>query len=281
MGSHATLIGGVAVATALIGLLLGFLWGRSKLKAQIADALDKARASKEMREFELLEQLSNKMLEVNQLRARSEELPRLQEQLEQLKSQQARGSAGGGSTARDLGNATQARQQVLEQQQKPAPVIESADKTVQNLLKSLEEKLKQSEAVPEAVAQKSAPPPPPPPARPPVAPQPRVAPQKSAPPPPPPPATLPAAEPRIVAQKTAPPLPPPPAKLPPAAPRVAAQRIPPPAPPQPSKLPDERPRTGTPQRPPANLPAGRPSSAAKDEWQEFAASLEALTRNKK
>lgn len=263
MGSHAILIGGVGLAAALIGLFSGFTWGRSNLKAQIADALDKARASKDMREFELLEELSNKMLEVNELRARADELPRLKEQLEQLKSQQVRGFAGGGSTAREFGNAAQTRQQVPEQQQKPAPVIESADKTVQNLLKSLEEKLKQPEAVPQAVAQKSAPPPPPPPpppARPPVAAQPRVAPQKSTPPPPPPPA---------------------PVKLPAAGPRVAAQKITPPAPPPPSKLPDQKPRTVISQRPLTNPPAGRPSPGAKDEWQEFAASLEALTRNKK
>jgi hypothetical protein len=278
MGSHAILIGGVGLAAALIGLLSGFTWGRSNLKAQIADALDKARASKDMREFELLEQLSSKMLEVNQLRARADELPGLQEQLEQLKSQQVRGSAGGRSTAWELGNATQARQQAPERQQKPAPAIESADKTVQNLLKSLEEKLKQPEAVPQAVIQKSAPPPPP--ARPPVAAQPRAAAQKT--PPPPPPAKQPATEPRIAAQQTAPqPPPPPPAKPPAAAPRVAAQRITPPAPPQPSKLPEEKPRTVISQRPSANPPAGRPSPSAKDEWQEFAASLEALTRNKK
>jgi hypothetical protein len=241
MGSHATLIGAVALAAALVGLLCGFLLGRSKARAQVEEALDKARASFDAREFDLMEQLSNKMVEISELRARAEGLAPLQEQLEKLKSQQMRSSAGRGPA--ELGNTTQSTSTLSEQKANATPVVESTDKTIQNYLKSIEEKLKQPPEESQVVAQKIPPPLPAPP----------------------------------------PPAPPPPAKLPPAAPPVAAQKsAPPPAPP--AKRPAEQPRATTPpipKPPPAKSPAAAPPPAAKDEWQEFAASLAALTRQKK
>ncbi len=252
MGHTATVIGAVALACALVGLLCGYFWGRSKVRAQVEDAMDKARVSADAREFDLREQLSNKMVEVSELRARAEELPRLQEQLAQLKSQQMRGSASGGPIAREPGNAAP---RTVEQKQE-APVIESTDKTIQNYLKSMEEKLKQSEQEPLAVTQKITPPPP---------------------------AKLPITEPLVTAQKSTSP---PPAKLPAVEPRAAAQKNPPlptpPTKPPVQKPPIQPPRAVTPQKPKpaAGLPTAQPPRV-KDEWQEFAASLEALTRQRK
>ena len=246
MGNQATLIGVVALAAALVGLLFGFLWGRSRARAQVEQALDKARVSSDAREFDLLEQLSSKMFEVSELRARTEELPRLQAQLEQLKSQQMRGSAGIRQTS---GNSMQATLKPSDQKQEPSPVVESADKTIQNYLKSLEEKLKHPEE-PQVVAQKVAPPPP---------------------------AKLPAAEPTVAPQQSLLQRTPPSSAAPPVkAPQPVTQQNAPP------KIPDEKPRAVTPQipRPPAASPAVKPPPA-KDEWQEFAASLEALTRQQK
>ncbi len=257
MGSHATFIGEVALASAFIGLLLGFLWGRSNVKTQIADALDKARASTDAREFDLMEQLSNKMLEINGLHARVEELPRLQEPPAQPKLEQVHSSVGNGASAEELGNTVRATQKLPWQKKEAARPIDSTDKTIQNLLKSMEEKLKQPEG------------------------ELRVVTQQSTPPPSPTPTKLPAEEPRVVAQKvTAPPTPT--TTLPAEEPRVVTQRsTPPPAPT--TKLPAERPSAVTRQspKPPTKSPTAGPPPAAKDEWQEFAASLEALTRRKK
>lgn len=211
MGNTATLIGAIALAAGLVCLLFGYLWGRSNVKSQVEDALDQARISADAREFALRQQLDEKMIEIAQFRARTEERPRLQEQLEQVKLEQMHGSASGGAAAEERGNAARATPELSGQKQEPTPAIDSTEKTIQNFLKSIEEKLKQPEGESPVVTQNS----------------------------------------------TKPVL----ARLPEKEPPAVTQQSPKPAPPE--------------------LPAVEPLPTPKDEWQEFAASLAALTRRRK
>ncbi len=86
MGHTAILIGAAALGIALICLFAGYLWGRSNVRSQIEDALDKVRVSADAREFALREQLDDKMFELNELRARADEAQAMKEQLAQLQS---------------------------------------------------------------------------------------------------------------------------------------------------------------------------------------------------
>jgi len=86
MGHTAILIGAAALGIALICLFAGYLWGRSNVRSQIEDALDKVRVSADAREFALREQLDDKMFELGELRARADEAQVLKEQLAQLQS---------------------------------------------------------------------------------------------------------------------------------------------------------------------------------------------------
>jgi hypothetical protein len=155
MGNSFILVGAVALGTGLVCLICGFFWGRSNVRSQIRDALDKARISADAREFSVREELEEKMVELAELRARAEQVPRLREQIEQLQSERMRGSAGG----RVIPNATRMNapsQQLPEKSPEPAPIQESADAAVQNLLKSIEERMKQSEEAPRAIPQERA-----------------------------------------------------------------------------------------------------------------------------
>jgi hypothetical protein len=263
MGTSAIVIGAVALATGLICLFFGYMWGRSNVKSQVEGALNQTRISADAREFALREQLDEMMVEVAKFRARAEESPRLQEPPAQSKSKQVHGSAGGDVAAEEPGNTMPATQKLPWQKRETTAPIESTDKTIQNLLKSIEEKSKQPEAEPRAVTQQNTPPPPGP-----TPPRPALT-------------KLPAEEPRVVAQKITPPLPQT-INLPAEEPRVVTQKITPP-PATTTKLPAEKPPAVTrpSPRPPTKSPAAGTPSAAKDEWQEFAASLEALTRRKK
>ena len=227
MGSSATMIAAVALATGLVCLLCGFFWGRSNVRSQVEDALDRARVSADAREYALREQLEETMLELSRSRARAEELSRSKEQRGQLNSGQVHSSA----TRETPVNTVQATQKLPEPKQAPATrAIDSTEKTIQNLLKSMEEKLNQPIEEPQVVAQQN---------------------------------TMPA-----------------PAKLPDAKPQVASQKIAPP----PVNVPAAEPRPATPQnaRPaPQGVPPVKQPQPAKDEWQDFAASLEALTRRTK
>lgn len=134
------LMGAVAMAIALICLLFGYRWGRSKLRSQIEEAIEKERISLDAREFTLREQLDDQMAELVELRARAEELARQQQPLEQLRRKQIRES-----------------ERIAQSQEKPedAPkaVVESTDVTIQKLLKSIEDNLRQSVAEPPKAAE--------------------------------------------------------------------------------------------------------------------------------
>ncbi len=253
MGHTATLIGAVALATGLVCLLCGYLWGRSNVKSQVEDAVDLVRRSADAREFDLREQLDQKMLEISRMqeifqsRARIEGRPRAQKQAEQGELEQINASAASGAAA---GESVSTRKRPAAKQE-PAPVVDATETTIQNLLKSMEEKLKQPEETSPAVAQEI---PKPLPQKPPAAPPPAVIQQS-----PRPAAPQSSYDPsRAVTQKIATPAPP---KLPATQPAVATQA-------------STRPS-------PAKPPATNQRPAAKDEWQEFAASLEALKRQSK
>jgi hypothetical protein len=251
MGHTATLIGAVALASGLICLLCGFLWGRSNLKSQVEDAVDLVRRSADAREFDLREQLDQKMLEISrmqeisQARARTEGRPRSQKQPEQGELEQINASANTVVAAGESGS-TKKRSAA---KQESVPVVDATETTIQNLLKSMEEKLKQPEESSPVIAQ-----------------------EIPKPPPPKPPAEKPAPIPQQIPMPAAPPA------FSPAPPRAVAQKIATPAPP---KLPATQPAVATQAntRPvPAKPPVTNQRPAAKDEWQEFAASLEALRR---
>jgi hypothetical protein len=182
------------------------------------------------------EELDEKMVELAELRARAEELPRLRQQIEQLQSERMPGSSNGRANTYAPGNNTEFEQKPPEKAP-PAPAPESADKAIQNLLKSIEERMKQTEEDPRAIPQQRATPP----------------------------VTKFAVEiPPTITQLSSKPAPaaPPAVKATPAPPAVKAA----PAPPV---------------KPAPAPPAVKPATAAKDEWQEFAASLAALKSRQK
>jgi hypothetical protein len=231
MGSSVILVGAVALGTGLICLICGYLWGRSNVRSQIEDALDKARVSADAREFSVREELDDKMLELAELRASAEEVSRLREQVEQLKSERTRSSVAGRAGAHANGNNTQYEQMPVEKVQSQPPPPESADKAIQNLLKSIEERMKQTEEPPRDASEKSAPP---------------------------------------AAKKFA-------VEIPPTVTQLSgkpAHAELPVAKPAPAELRAAKPA-------PAELRAAKPAPAVKDEWQEFAASLDALRNQKK
>jgi hypothetical protein len=226
MGSSFIVVGAVALGTGLVSLICGYLWGRSNVRSQIEDALDKARISADAREFSVREELDDRILELAELRARAEEIPRLRAQLEQLTLERERGFASGRSAAY-----APLQQQPPEKPQQPVPAPESTDKTIQKLLKSLEERMMQTEDDPPAAIQESAKPP----AK-------RFA------------VEIPPAVTQLTAKLA-------PAELPVAKPAPAESRA--------AKLAPKESR------------AAKPAPAAKDEWQEFAASLDALRKHQK
>ena len=253
MGHTATLIGAVALASGLICLLCGYLWGRANLRSQVEDAVDLVRRSADAREFDLREQLDQKMLEISKMReisgshARTEGRPRSQKRAEEGELEQINASAASGASAGESGS-TRKRSAA---KQEPAPVVDATETTIQNLLKSMEEKLKLPEEASPVIAQEIPKPTPPKlPAEKPAA-IPQQTPRSAA------PQSLPEPS-RVVTQKSATPAPP---KLPATPPAFASQA-------------STRPS-------PAKQPATSQRPAAKDEWQEFAASLEALRRQSK
>jgi hypothetical protein len=212
MGSTFIIVAAVALGTGLVCLLCGYLWGRSNVRSQIADALDKARISADAREFSIREELDEKMLELTDLRKRVDEIPRLHQQIEQLQSERMRGPAGNKATSFATEDGDSPEEILPEKARQKAPPPDSTEKTIQNLLKSIEERMKHAEEDSPIDIQAS------------ETPQPA----------------------RFAVE------------IPPTITQLSAK----PAPPE--------------------MPAAKPAAAsAKDEWQEFAASLAALRNRKK
>ena len=112
--------------------LSGYLWGRSNVKSQIEDALDMARVSADAREFSVREELDDQMLELAELRASAEEVSRLREQVEQLKTERTRSSVAGRASAHANGNNTQSNRFPSENVELRQPPPPSAEKAIQN-----------------------------------------------------------------------------------------------------------------------------------------------------
>jgi hypothetical protein len=309
MGSHAITYAVVALAVAVVCLIAGFSWGRSNVRAQIENAVEKEHVALDAREFAMRTQLEDAIAELAKLRPSAEELVRVQKRLEREQSKYQQMKA-------EFNAATGISSSSEENSELDAPPVlpdASADEAIQKLLQSLEAfnapgaetpaplpepktiapvaPAVPAPAVPAPVVPAAAVPKPQPPVRPALIPEtPRPAePPKAAirPPQPAPPAPA-SAQPPVRPVPTEPrkaePLktdPPKPAQnvISKPAPPIAAPPIVPSKPAPAANNVPARPAPATPARP-ALTPPARPGQQV-DEWQEFARQLEALTGKKK
>ncbi|WP_109487095.1 hypothetical protein [Occallatibacter savannae] len=299
MGSHAIPYAVVALAIAAVCLAAGFAWGRSNVKAQIENAVEKEHVALDAREFAMRTQLEDAIAEVAKLRPVADELGRVQKRLEREQAKYAQLKAEFDSAM----GVTPETSPAEDSEAETVSSSESADEAIQKLLQSLEvfndpDAPAAGESAPVAAAApaNSAPAPPvpaktvpasavatkPPVAAPPVPSRSVEAPRPTQ-PPKPVEVTRPAAPPRPVVPpaRVQVPMPPPAAR--PAAPAASvpvAQPLPPA--PQPQKAAPAEPRMPVPNAPakPAGAPPAK-SGQKVDEWQEFARELEALTGKKK
>ena len=297
MGSHAITYAVVALAIAVACLFSGFAWGRSNVKAQIEEAVEKEHVALDAREFAMRTQLEDAIVEISKLRPVAEELSRVQKRLEreQAKSKQMRADFNAAT-----GVSENFAEEDLDSASDQVPPSVSADEAIQKLMQSLD--------VFNAPNAAPTPAPEPEPTRPPVAPPPQAAPiappvpqPVSRPVPAAPPVPVAAPQPAVLAKAAEPqrPVAPPPLQAParqaiPAEPRAPLQNLPgKPAPtaapmPPPGSIPARPSSAGVPVKPasatvPARAtPAEQPKSGQQqlDEWQEFARQLEALTGKK-
>lgn len=256
MGSAAIIYAVVALAVALACLAGGFFWGRSNVRAQIEDAVEKEHVALDAREFAMRTQLEDAIAENARLRPLAEELARVQKRLEQEQTKYARMksdfNASFGSTQSDASD--------LDDPPADTPV--SADEAIHKLLQSLEVFNDPNAEKPAPVEIATADPiPPAPPVSAPVLPPVQPVAKRLAIP------DFRAASAAAPVSKHVP-VPPAPAKAVPAAPKNPA-----PQPPPPTSAP-------APARKPAPPQSAKPGQTI-DEWQEFARQLEALTGKKK
>jgi hypothetical protein len=309
MGSHAITYAVVALAVAVVCLIAGFSWGRSNVRAQIENAVEKEHVALDAREFAMRTQLEDAIAELAKLRPSAEELVRVQKRLEREQSKYQQMKA-------EFNAATGISSSSEENSELEAPPVlpdASADEAIQKLLQSLEAfnapgaetpaplpepktiapvvPAVPAPLVPAPVVPAAAVPKPQPPVRPALIPEtPRPAePPKAAirPPQPAPPAPA-SAQPPVRPVPTEPrkaePLktdPPKPAQnvISKPAPPIAAPPIVPSKPAPAANNVPAKPAPATPARP-ALTPPARPGQQV-DEWQEFARQLEALTGKKK
>src|SRR6185503_3352891 len=132
MGSAAIIYAVVALALALACLAGGFFWGRSNVRAQIEDAVEKEHVALDAREFAMRTQLEDAIAENVRLRPLAEELGRLQKRLEQEQAKYARMKAEFGSA---FGSVEPRMEEPDEPTLNEAPP--SADEAIQKLLQSL------------------------------------------------------------------------------------------------------------------------------------------------
>lgn len=308
MGSHALIYAVVALAISAACLFAGFSWGRSNVKAQIEQAVEKEHVALDAREFAMRTQLEDAIAEVSRLRPLAEELGRVQKRLEREQAKYAQMKAEFNAS---LGNTDESpAEDSSDAEAQLAESRESADEAIQKLLQSLEvlnnpdaaadaePLLGEAPVVPSpapvtapvaAVPQTAAVPEP---ARAAVPSKPQAVAQAPVPKPIPAPVTAPVPAPATArAPIPAQPKPPvsavpPPQK--PVAPTAAAATKP--TAPQPLKAAPPAPRppvSNAPATPAANPASNQASKQASkqgqqvDEWQEFARQLEALTGKKK
>ena len=275
--SHAA----VALAIALVCLLAGYFWGRSNVRAQVEQAIEKEHVALDMREFTMRQQLEEAIAENARLRPLAEELGQVQKRLKREQAEYARMKSEFNAATSGAAPETTAQEPI--QAPEPPPPPESADLAIQKLLQSLEafnepdakppliEKTEKRDAsaptVNAAVPTAVKPTPAPPPVQVAETRRPAVLPPAPTPPRPSQPIAAtarpePVRQPQPISQPQPVSKPQPisqPQPVPKPQPVKAAQT----APPEPRK--------------PAPTEAGKPV----DEWQEFARQLDALTGRKK
>jgi hypothetical protein len=295
MGSHAITYVVVALAIAVACLFGGFVWGRSNLRAQVEEAVEKEHVALDAREFAMRTQLEDAVAELATLRPQAEELGRVQKRLEREQVKYAQMKAEFNVT---MGIAAESAVQESSGSE-PQASGDSADEAIQKLLQSLEDLndpntpadmepvVRQSSepavpAPPQAAAPTSTPRSPVPVAQAAVMPQPRVHTDMP----------KPAEAARAVASAlpVAPPGPRAPVPALPIQPKTAAAFPPtPPRPPLPQAPMPQPHKVAAPEQlmPIPNVVA-KPSAKEPvkpgqqvDEWQEFARQLDALTGKKK
>lgn len=126
----------VALAIALVCLLAGYFWGRSNVRAQVEEAVEKEHVALDMREFTMRQQLEDAIAENARLRPLAEELGQVQKRLKREQAEYAR--MKGEFNAATRGGAREASAQEPIQATEPPPPPDSADLAIQKLLQSLE-----------------------------------------------------------------------------------------------------------------------------------------------
>jgi hypothetical protein len=126
----------VALAIALVCLLGGYFWGRSNVRAQVEQAIEKEHVALDMREFTMRQQLEEAIAENSRLRPLAEELGQVQKRLKREQAEYAR--MKGEFNAATIGAAPEASAQEPIQAPEPPPPPDSADLAIQKLLQSLE-----------------------------------------------------------------------------------------------------------------------------------------------
>ena len=279
------------LAIAVLCLIVGFLWGRSNVRAQIEQAVEKEHVALDAREFAMRTQLEDAIAEIAKLRPLADELGRVQKRLEREQAKYAQMKADFNAT---MGiTAVPSVEGNSEPETQSARTHESADEAIQKLLQSLQvfndpnvpgdgdPALRENpEPAPPAIVPTAA-----------VPPTPRIA-------QPPRNAEVPkAGEAARSSAPARPAVPPQPKEPVPATTRLSgtvapATGVPPrPPAPQPQKVAPPEPRKPLPSAPmqpaaaavptrPAPAEPARPGQTV-DEWQEFARQLEALTGKKK
>jgi len=292
MGSHAITYAVVALAIAAVCLIAGFVWGRSNVRAQIEQAVEKEHVALDAREFAMRTQLEDAIAEISKLRPLAEELGRVQKRLER---EQAKYAQMKGEFNSLMGIAPQPAPEDASNLDLQTPqASESAEEAIQKLLQSLEvfnDPNANADVAPALIENTEPAPPPPPAIVPPAAP---AHPTRIAEPPRSADAPKAVEAARPVAQLRPPETPQPsvPTAAPPTPERTTAAAASPPRPPTPQKVVvSESPKPvvktpGPPAPPPAAPTKPIPAVPAKpgqqiDEWQEFARQLEALTGKKK
>jgi len=242
-----------AILVAIVCFVVGFLLGRSNLKARIEQALEDGHGGLDFREFAIRQQLDEAVAEVARLRPLAEEYGRVQDRLRREQAQYDQMKRDFDSTLK-AGAGGSEPGEAASVPQEAAPV--SADEAIQKLLKSLEQTLHEPEQQLEDPEPLPVAPPPAIEKQPPaVAPQSVVPVQSSAP--------------RVQPASASPALTP---RVQPPTPRVQRPAATPPsrlaaaAAPKPDAKTSQKPESGPP---------------AVDEWQEFARSLADLTRRNK
>ncbi|HEY2468332.1 MAG TPA: hypothetical protein VGI45_10925 [Terracidiphilus sp.] len=138
MGSTTITYAAVALAVGLVCLLIGFLRGRSNVRAKVEQAVEEGLVSLDAREFAMRQQLDEAIGEIARLRPLAEELEQVQDRLKREQSKYQRMKADFDATLNGGVPQESTGQEIPPQTPEPPEVHESADEAIQRLLQSLE-----------------------------------------------------------------------------------------------------------------------------------------------